>query len=575
MDEICELAWIDEMEVQTHSEIMHRWDDADIKVVTWQIVKQATMADKSLTVLKEALLNGKDVQDLRLLPAEIAPYKRHWNSLWVQDEVVLMGHRTVIPERLRDRILDCLHAAHQGVTQMNARADTSVFWPGISNDIERIRASCKVCIENAPSNPKLPPHEPPVLDYPFQKIVADYMSLNGIPYLVTVDRLTGWPDVRRSKHVDSGSGGLVKMLRDLFTTFGIPEEVTTDGGPEFTSGEVFKFLKKYGVKHRLSSVGNPHANQRAEVGVKSMKRLLRGNVNSTGSLNADEFAKAILQYRNTPMQSTGLSPAIALFGHPIRDFIPVTKANYSPSIQWEKKLQDREEKAVKASDREREKWSRGARQQDHLRVGHVVALQNLAGNYPLKWNRSGVVVEVLGNDQYSVKVDGTGRLTLRNRKHLKPIGYREPADPFPTRVVTGPVSASDQEVGRRVNETLNMAPQVMAHRATPSSDGFRTPVRPNAQRSVDSDRKFQTPPVTSTPVSRRMLDLDEPNNDSSLYLTPPRELLKNPVVVPSGSVQNVPKIHPELRAHNRPGLKEAPVDINAPRMTRSGKTLGI
>ena len=145
------------------------------------------------------------------------------------------------------------------------------------------------------------------------------------------------------------------MLRDLFTTFGIPEEITADGGPEFTSGEVFKFLKQYGVKHRLSSVGNPHANQRAEVGVKSMKRLLRGNVNSAGSLDADEFAKAILQYRNTPMQSTGLSPAIALFGHPIRDFIPITKANYFPSIQWEKKLQDREGKAVKASDREREK----------------------------------------------------------------------------------------------------------------------------------------------------------------------------------------------------------------------------
>ena len=38
----------------------------------------------------------------------------------------------------------------------------------------------------------------------------------------------------------------------------------------------------------------------------------------------------------------------------------------------------------------------------------------------------------MGNDQYQVKVDGTGRITLRNRKHLKPIGYQKPADPFPS-----------------------------------------------------------------------------------------------------------------------------------------------
>ena len=65
------------------------------------------------------------------------------------------------------------------------------------------------------------------------------------------------------------------MLRDMFTTFGISEELTSDGGPEYTSHEVQKFLAKYGVIHRKSSVGNPHANQRAEVGVKTIKRLLK------------------------------------------------------------------------------------------------------------------------------------------------------------------------------------------------------------------------------------------------------------------------------------------------------------
>ena len=69
--------------------------------------------------------------------------------------------------------------------------------------------------------------------------------------------------------------------------------------------------------------------------------------------------------------------------------------------------------------REHRKWSQGTRKQEPLRVGHEVSIQNLVGNHPTKWNRTGLVTEVLGNDQYNVRVDGSGRITLRNRKHLK------------------------------------------------------------------------------------------------------------------------------------------------------------
>ncbi len=46
-------------------------------------------------------------------------------------------------------------------------------------------------------------------------------------------------------------------------------------------------------------------------------------------------------------------------------------------------------------------------------------IQNQHGPKPTKWNRSGVIVEVRDFDKYIVKVDGSGRLTLRNRKFLK------------------------------------------------------------------------------------------------------------------------------------------------------------
>ena len=177
------------------------------------------------------------------------------------------------------------------------------------------------------------------------------------------------------------------------------------------SHEVQSFFKKYGVRHRVSSVGNPHSNQRAEVGVKSMKRLLRGNTGPLGNLYNDEFARAILQYRKTPQQSTGLSPAMALFGRQLRDFLPLTTKNYIPSPQWLVKMKERELKTSKATLTERRKWSEHSKKLEALRIGHRVAVQNLAGNHPTKWDKVGTVIEVKQNDQYAVKVDGTGRIT--------------------------------------------------------------------------------------------------------------------------------------------------------------------
>ena len=52
-----------------------------------------------------------------------------------------------------------------------------------------------------------------------------------------------------------------------------------------------------------------------------------------------------------------------------------------------------------------------------LAVGGKVFVQNQSGHHPNK--RSGLIVESKGNDQYLVKIDGTGRLTLRNRWFLR------------------------------------------------------------------------------------------------------------------------------------------------------------
>ena len=55
-----------------------------------------------------------------------------------------------------------------------------------------------------------------------------------------------------------------------------------------------------------------------------------------------------------------------------------------------------------------------------MELGQHVMVQNQRspGNQAKKWDRTGVVVECPGYDKYTIRMDGSGNVTDRNRKYL-------------------------------------------------------------------------------------------------------------------------------------------------------------
>ena len=301
---------------------------------------------------------------------------------------------------------------------MQLYAEQRIYWPGINKDIKEARMNCLSCTESAPSLPNLPPWPTTAPKYPFQMICMDMCHLAGRRYGVMVDRYSNFPMIwEAEKHECSD------ILHQVCSQFGIPEVLTSDGGLEFSSRKMKDMLESYGIQHRISSAYNPHANCRAEVAVKSMKRLMMDNISSDGSLKNARMLAALNQYRNTPDRDMMRSPAEMVFGRPMRDMLPISEDGLLMELDspWRTPLMKREVALKDRSERDKTKWSEKTRTPGPLAVDDTVAMQNMHGNMPQKWSRRGQVISNDGFDKFGIRLEGSRQLTYRNRKHLRKI----------------------------------------------------------------------------------------------------------------------------------------------------------
>ena len=90
------------------------------------------------------------------------------------------------------KVLEELHASHQGMEQTKRRARLHAYWPGIDIAIERVVLACKPCSEALPSLPKEPIKFYGKPSRVFEHMSTDLFSHGGQNIFVVADVKSGW-----------------------------------------------------------------------------------------------------------------------------------------------------------------------------------------------------------------------------------------------------------------------------------------------------------------------------------------------------------------------------------------------
>lgn len=190
-------------------------------------IRKETTKDETLNSLLETIQVGWP-NNKKSLDRKLGPFWSYRHELAELDGLVVKGERIVIPRSMRAGILGQLHSSHLGVAKTKERARTSVFWPGITRDIERLVNYCEVCAKFAMNQQKEPMILHKIPDYPFQHVAADLFQLNGQDYMVTVDYMSRFFEVDRLTNTTSRQ--VINKLKYHFVRYGIPKRLTTDNG---------------------------------------------------------------------------------------------------------------------------------------------------------------------------------------------------------------------------------------------------------------------------------------------------------------------------------------------------------
>ena len=268
---------------------------------------------------------------------------RRWKSRGADGEELL---QLVLPPTYRKKVLQIAHdlplAGHLGKDKTLTRISRRFFWPTLSQDVASYVRSCPACQRTRQKKGEKAPLQPmPIMGNPFERIAMDVVgplpkTRKGHEYILVVsDYATRYPEAIPLRKFTALS--VAEHLLDLFAKFGIPKEILTDQGTNFTSQLLRELYGLIGVKAIKTTPYHPQTDGLVERFNQTLKNMLRRVLVDNGGVGEwDNLLPYVLfAYREVPQATTGFSPFELIFGRDVRGPLDVLKEGWSTQREEE------------------------------------------------------------------------------------------------------------------------------------------------------------------------------------------------------------------------------------------------
>lgn len=404
-----------------------------------KLIKTETENDHVLSQVKMYLIEGwksfstKKIQGDNFL-------RIFWEKrleLSILNGCILYQHRVIIPESLREKVLNMLHRSHLGIFKTKGLAKSFVWWPKINRDLELLTKNCRECLEIKPESQKSTLAVWPYESEVWFRIHIDHGSLFNKNFLVVVDSSSKWIECIEVNSLSSKEN--IEVLCRLFSQLGFPGTLVSDNGTCFCSMEFEDFCKRNGIEHITSPVYHPSSNGQAENAVKTCKNFLKKICvqNKFPKDYKEQLCNFLTDYRNTIHATTGFEPSVLLLGRKIRtvfdSLIPRNVEN-SKDVVEDRKISSssRQKKVFKNVEKNQvnQKNQYKGRHKNGFNVGQKVMTRDFRSQGNRLWV-PGVIMDIKGNKLYFIKICNTHMVWKRHLDQIRElhVSWQEETSP--------------------------------------------------------------------------------------------------------------------------------------------------